>query len=450
MTIRLLSALLAAAALVMPVSAAGIDGYWQGDAGPAKIELELRAGADGAVNGRFRGLNSGVDLPLTGRLEGDRVTVSIAALGLTLEATLDGDSLEGGGARGGAPIELELERAQPRAPGMREQDPKDPLPYRSEEVSIPGPAGALGATLTLPEGKGPFAAVVLVTTDGPQDRNGQAYAHRPIQVLADALTRAGFAVLRYDDRGVGGSGGDYTKATTIDFSADASAALAYLKVRAEVDGKRIALVGRSNGAVISAIAGKELAALVLISAPTLLGAEGFNAQTARQMRENGEDEEDIAERIALQTKALAVAADPSKTEEDIRATVKALIDEAAGLMSFAVPDEAAEQMVRQMAAPWFRHYLTYDPKQDYAKLTGRVLFLYGSEDNVNPAADNANAAVAAAPNSKSEAMVLQGLNAALATYNPDKEASVFDRAETLNTTGIDAVVVWLKGALAES
>lgn len=447
---RLLVSGLMAALLMSAASAAAVDGTWQGEAGTQKIELELSTGADGTVTGRMRGLSSGTDLPLTGRVEGDRLTVAIPALEFALDAKVDGNEMEGNGSRGGSGFDVELARSAPRAPATRPQDPVAPLPYRAEEVSVPGPAGALAGTLTLPEGAGPFPAVVLITPDGPQDRNGQAFAHRPSLVLADALTRAGFIVLRYDDRGVGGSGGDYVKATTVDFGGDASAAIAFLKARKDVDPAKLGLIGRGNGAAAAAIAGKDLPALVLISAPTLVGADGLNAATARQMREDGEDEDDIAERVALQTKAFAVAADPSKTEADIRAIIKALIDEAAGLMSFAVPDGVVEQMTRQMSSPWFRHYLTYDPKADYAKLTGRVLFLYGAEDRANPPADNAAVAVAAASGAKAETTSLPGLAASLAAYNPDREASVFDRAETLDANGIKAVVSWLTGALGAS
>jgi len=429
--------------------AATIDGTWQGEAGSQKIELELQSAADGAVTGRLRALGSGTDLPLTGRLAGNRLTLSAPPIAFSVDAKFDGENeLEGTGARGGAAFDLDFERAAPRGPATRKQDPVAPLPYRSEDVSFAGPAGTLAGTITVPEGVGPFAAVVLLTPEGPQDRNAQAFAHRPNLVLADALTRAGFAVLRFDDRGVGGSSGDYSGSTTVDFAADASAALVFLMLRPDIDPARVALIGRGNGASIAAVAGRNAAAAVLISAPYLVGAEALNAATARQMREAGEDEEDIAERVALQTKAFAVAADPSKTETDIRNTITALIDEAAGLMSFAVPDDVVEQMTRQMAAPWFRHYLTYDPKTDYTDVKGHVLAVYGAEDTQNPPAESA-AAVVAALGAKAQTVTLPGLTGGLAPYVADKEASPFDREVTLDPAGLVAIVTWLTGALAK-
>lgn len=427
--------------------AAGAEGFWDGEVGSQALEIEVTSTGDGALTGRVRGLNSGIDIPAIVTLNGSRFTLSAPAIEMSIDAAFDGDEIEGQMVRGDSAFDLELERAAARAPAQRTQDPKAPFPYAVETVSIPGPVGPLAATLTRPSGAGKQPAVVLVTQDGPQDRNGQAFAHRPALVLADALTRAGFVVLRFDDRGVGGSGGIYTKATTLDFGADAAAALKWLRERPDVDASRVGLIGRGNGASIAAIAGSDVAALVLVSAPVLIGADSLNAATERQMRENGEDEEDIAERVTLQKKAFAVAADPSKTEADIRATIEALIDEAAGLMSFAVPSDVVEQMARQMSAPWFRHYLTYDPKADYAKLKGRVLFLYGEKDTANAPGESAAIAVGSVPGGHAETATLTGLNAALATFNPDKDASVYDRAETLNAAAVDRIVTWLNAAM---
>ena len=91
----------------------------------------------------------------------------------------------------------------------RPQTPKPPFPYRSEEVTYENKAGGvkLAGTLTLPPGQGPFPAVLLITGSGPQDRDETILGHKPFLVIADALTRRGIAVLRVDDRGVGGSSG---------------------------------------------------------------------------------------------------------------------------------------------------------------------------------------------------------------------------------------------------
>jgi pimeloyl-ACP methyl ester carboxylesterase len=112
----------------------------------------------------------------------------------------------------------------------RPQEPVKPFPYKEEEVTFRNNVQNfdLTGTLTLPDGAGPFPAVVMITGSGQQDRNETIFGHKPFLVIADYLTRNGIAVLRYDDRGVGGSKGDAANATSLSFADDAAAAVAYL------------------------------------------------------------------------------------------------------------------------------------------------------------------------------------------------------------------------------
>jgi predicted acyl esterase len=92
----------------------------------------------------------------------------------------------------------------------RPQEPKPPFPYRSEEVTVPGPGGiTLAGTFTAPNGNGPFPAVVLLTGRVRRNAtNSPRVNHKPFLVLSDYLTRQGIAVLRCDDRGFGKSTGN--------------------------------------------------------------------------------------------------------------------------------------------------------------------------------------------------------------------------------------------------
>ena len=94
------------------------------------------------------------------------------------------------------------------------------------------------------------------------------FGHRPFLILADYLTRQGIAVLRVDDRGVGGSKGDASQATSEDFAQDVLAGVAYLKTRKEIDPKRIGLIGHSEGGIIAPIAAtqsSDVAFIVLLA-----------------------------------------------------------------------------------------------------------------------------------------------------------------------------------------
>jgi len=139
---------------------------------------------------------------------------------------------------------------------QRPQTPRAPFPYAVEEVTFAGaePNVILAGSLTLPKLQHPLPGVVLIHGSGLTDRDAtMSGQHKPLLVLADALTRAGYAVLRYDKRGVGQSSGDFRAATTLDFAGDAAAAMRYLRARSEIDSKRVALVGHSEGGTIAAL-----------------------------------------------------------------------------------------------------------------------------------------------------------------------------------------------------
>src|SRR6202451_3172639 len=131
----------------------------------------------------------------------------------------------------------------------RWEEPKPAFPYVQEDVSYSNPAArdvTLAGTLTKPATGGPFPAVLLITGAGPQDRDETTSGRRPFLVLADYLTRRGIAVLRVDDRGVGGSTGVFKASTTEDFATDVTTGVKYLLGRADVDKKHVGLIGHSE------------------------------------------------------------------------------------------------------------------------------------------------------------------------------------------------------------
>jgi dipeptidyl aminopeptidase/acylaminoacyl peptidase len=156
---------------------------------------------------------------------------------------------------------------------FRPQKPKKPYPYIEEEVTVENkPAKlTLAGTFTKPEGKGPFPAVILITGSGPEDRDETILGHKPFLILADYLTRKGFAVLRCDDRGTAKSTGDFY-GTSADYATDAVVQLEYLKTRKDVDAGKIGLLGHSEGGIIAPLAAaprKDVAFLVLYAAPAV-------------------------------------------------------------------------------------------------------------------------------------------------------------------------------------
>lgn len=109
----------------------------------------------------------------------------------------------------------------------------------TEDISFPGPSGILAGTITYPDTQGPFPALILITGSGLQDRDETILGHKPFLVIADALTKQGFAVLRLDDRGIGMSGGSAEFATTQDFSNDILAGINFLKKHKSINPKKL-------------------------------------------------------------------------------------------------------------------------------------------------------------------------------------------------------------------
>ncbi|WP_310572365.1 alpha/beta fold hydrolase [Gemmatimonas sp.] len=153
-------------------------------------------------------------------------------------------------------------------------------PYTSEDVVIPTPRGyTLAGTLTRPKGSSKVPAVVTISGSGPQDRDSRISIvpnYAPFRDLADTLGRRGIAVLRFDDRGVGASGGASSRnsATSGDFADDVAAVVAYLRTRSDIDGTRIALAGHSEGGLIAPlVAAKDptLRAVALLAGPAYNG-----------------------------------------------------------------------------------------------------------------------------------------------------------------------------------
>ncbi|MEZ4634765.1 MAG: alpha/beta fold hydrolase [Caldilineaceae bacterium] len=167
------------------------------------------------------------------------------------------------------------------------------MPYRVEDVTFANGDVTLAGTLTLPEGDGPFPSVLLVSGSGPQNRDEEIAivpGYRPFAVIADTLTRQGVAVLRYDDRGVGESTGDFATAALSDFAADAEAGWAYLTQRDEIDAAQVGIFGHSEGGQVAAVvAGRnpDVDFIVLMAGPGERGDKVLNDQIRLLMKAGG-------------------------------------------------------------------------------------------------------------------------------------------------------------------
>ncbi len=387
-------------------------GSWEGrlDVGAQSLRLRFHVKEDaaGRLVGTMDSPDQGArDVPLTrvaAQPEG-RLDVELSSAGLRFSG-----ALEEGGARcagelrqGGLEFPLVLSRIDPPPPVRRPQTPKPPFPYGVEEARYENEEAevTITGTLTVPEGEGPFPAALLITGSGPQDRDETLFDHKPFLVLADHLTRRGVCVLRVDDRGVGGTSAGSPDATSEDLAGDVLAGVRFLRGRAEVDPARVGLVGHSEGGLIAPMvavrAPDEVAYLVLLAGPGVTGEEILLEQAALLSRAEGGDEESIAANRRLQEvlfEVLKEHPDASRADLTIRLR-KAFAAHEELLPEGASADALIAQQVRQLASPWMRFFLTYDPRPTLAAVRCPVLAVNGEKDLQVPSRLNLDAIGAA-------------------------------------------------------
>lgn len=276
------------------------------------------------------------------------------------------------------------------------------------EVQIPSGQIILSGTLSLPEVASTVPGVVLISGSGPSDRNESmpGISMKPFELLASQLSASGIAVLRYDDRGVGQSDGDFLSATSLDFAEDATAAVAYLAGRPEIDPDAIGVIGHSEGGMVApmvAILSTDLDFIVTLAGPAVPGYELI----AEQLRVTAADLPEADRGVAYQawTRLLdqVVASDWPAAEADLRAQYEAMRPEQqaelGGLEAFT-----SRSMIYNRG--WLHFFVTHDPADDWREVTLPVLALYGERDVVVSADINA-AALATALDGNADATILR-------------------------------------------
>jgi pimeloyl-ACP methyl ester carboxylesterase len=437
-----------------PAKPSDIDGAWMGtlDAGTAKLRIVFHFvnTADG-LTATMDSLDQDIKgLPVT------KVTRDGSSLKLELkqipgvgafEGTIDKDreSISGTWSQSGNSLPLQLKRLKDSAEleVPRPQNPTKPYPYREEEVSFEnsGAGIKLAGTLTIPSGKGPFPAVVLVAGSGAHDRDEALMGHRPFLVLSDYLTRRGIAVLRYDKRGVGESGGTYATATTSDFADDAEAGLAYLEKRGEVDPHKIGLIGHSEGGMIApmlAARNSSVAFIVMMAGPGIPGDELLVEQTLLISEANGQTHE-TAEKAAGEERIILSLV---KDETDSAVLEKKLREQLTG----QVPEAQIGAAIKSTSSPWFRYFISYDPATALRKVKCPVLAVIGSKDLQVPPEQNIPAirkALQDAGNQKFEIDELPDLNHLFQTAKSGSPAEYAQIEETISPIALEKITAWV-------
>ena len=387
-----------------PQAQPSAEGVWQGslEAGGIKLRLVIKLSRkpDGKWTGTLDSLDQGAnDIPMSlVTFQDGKLHIEMKTIGATYDATLtaDGNELHGQFNQGAAlPLDFNRIARAEDAALKRPQTPAKPYPYDEKEVSYQNPTDkiTLAGTLTVPRGAGPFPAVLLITGSGPQDRDEMLLGHRPFLVLADYLTRRGIAVLRVDDRGVGGTSKGTPNDTSENYVSDVLAGVAFLKTRKEVNPKQIGLIGHSEGGMIApmaAVRSSDVAFIVLMAGPGIPGDELI-------VKQNGlialaECAGNVQEAQAASARLFAIVKeekDPAVAKQKVEAE-RALAEERAR-KKLDAQLAASKAQLGLLLSPWFRFFLNYDPRLTLAKVKVPVLALNGELDTQVPAKDDLDA-----------------------------------------------------------
>jgi pimeloyl-ACP methyl ester carboxylesterase len=389
-------------------------------------------------------------------VEDTLVRVTIPSIGGQLSGVrlAGADSISGTWSQGGMqlPLVLKYSSKEVEKP-KRPQEPKKPYPYRDKEVTFTNPEAGitLAGTLTLPKSGGPFPAAVLITGSGPEDRDEAVFGHRPFLVLADYLTRRGIAVLRYDDRGVGKSTGNFAAATSVDFASDAKAAVAYLKTRKEIRVDKIGLIGHSEGGVIApmvAAESKDVAFIVLMAGTGVPGDQIILEQAALIAKAMGTSEKEVQEARTINRKAFDII-ESGKDSATVASELRTLLLSAAN--TSAPTDTQTNEaringQIKQITSPWFRYFLTYDPRPALRKVRCPVLAVNGEKDlQVSPKQNlpEIEAALREGGNKDFTVRELPGLNHLFQTATKGTPGEYAKIEETISPTALTLIGDWI-------
>lgn len=387
----------------------GIAGTWEGNLDVGSISIRLVFHIDRSEDGGYTATMDSPDQGAVGLPVGKTsfadgtLSIDIPAIGAAFEGRLaeDGRSVVGIFSQHGASFPLVLRRVEEVSLPHRPQTPKPPFPYTETDVTFPNPEASitLAGTLAIPEGSGPFPAVVLVSGSGPQDRNSTVYGHAPFHVISDHLARNGIAVLRVDDRGVGASGGVFSEATPLDFASDAAAAIAFLETRAEIDPARTGIIGHSEGGIIAPLA-----------------AARFDDADARRTRLRQALRHDLSDHL----RRIGIPAD------DREAFI--------------------EGQVSGASSDWFRFFIEFDPRPTLQEVRVPILAIWGDKDLQIPSDVNLAAvrsALEAGGHTDFTLREVAGLNHLFQTARTGSPAEYGTIAETFSPPVLEIITDWI-------
>ncbi len=441
------------------ISSQSIEGRWNGLLKVQGIELRLvfeitkmESGYKATMDSPDQGAKG---IPVTSvSFENNMLEIKIDAAQIIYKGSIKDNEIVGTFKQGPMEIPMNLIRNEiQKTVKKKPQEPNPPFDYYNEEVSFSNEDANinLAGTFTAPSSNGTYPTVILISGSGPQNRDEELMGHKPFYVLADFLTKNGYAVLRYDDRGVGKSTGDFGSSTSEDFASDVKAAIKYLINKKEVNSNKIGLVGHSEGGLIApmvAATSSDVAFIISLAGPGLPGDEILLLQQKLIGKASGIQEEKLMENEKINREVFELIK-KSNNKEVLKNKISILLN---SIPDKDIPngiskDEFINQQIKQILNPWMQYFIKYDPRPALSKVKCPVLALNGEKDLQVPAQENINSIkdlLIKAGNKNVTTQILPGLNHLFQeckTGSPDEYATI---EQTISPIAMDAMLEWLK------
>lgn len=394
-------------------------------------------------------------------LSGDSLFISVLSIHASYKGKLVNDTTINGNWRQGAGL---LPLSFIRTPERRPQTPVPPFSYNSEEVEYENANKTIhfGATLTFPKKGGPFVTAILLTGSGQEDRDETIMGHKPFAVIADHLTKNGYAVLRIDDRGVGKTTGSLQGITSHDFARDVEAAIDYLKNRKEVDKSKIGLIGHSEGGLIAGITAtnreQDVHFIISLAGPGVKGAVLMAEQNEQILAKRGVPAAgtafykkfvgEVMDSMTLQSDSAAVFKQATVTYNRLRQSTPDSVLRALGIFNDLQATALFKNLASNFSVSWMRYFITSDPGYYIQQLGCKYLALNGSEDIQVVAALNLGGIEAALQKSRSKDYAikeLKGLNHLFQHCQLCTVAEYGKLEETFAPEALNTITEWLNG-----
>jgi pimeloyl-ACP methyl ester carboxylesterase len=384
----------------------------------------------------------------------DSVVIRINGLGIEIAGILDSEykSIKSEFRQRGGVFPVLFNRVDRLPELLRTQEPKKPYPYIEEDIVFENrKAGiTLAGTLTLPDSETNIPAVILVSGTGPQDRNEENAKHKPFWIIADHLTRNGLAVLRVDDRGIGGSTGIFSQSTTGDFAEDVLAGITYLQSRQEINPEKIGIIGHSEGGTIAALAASkstDVAFIVSMAGSYTNFEDVVIDQIMNQLKQQGKTDEDIEleRKWRKQFYSLAKAGtDSVSAAKNLWEIYNQLTEDEIARLNW--PKGRHDAQIKQVLNPWWRYILAMDNKTILSNVKCPVLAIYGELDQqVNPEKNIPliEEALKKGGNGDFNVKKLAGLNHLFQTAKTGSEYEYIGIEETISPQALRIISDWI-------